>query len=748
MKKNSLLLLFMVFALVATGQKVYSPNDYKNADSITGLFREKTYNIVNSVNWIKEKPVFWYETRTRKGKEFFIVDADKLAKDVAFDAEKLCSELTKLGGKEFKPYAIPYQKPEISDDLKYFRFQIDTACWEWDRFKNELKYTGKAKEEKPEPYWGETTDSDKGEPIQSPDKKFKAFTRNYNVFIKEMASGKEFQLSYDGSEGSYYSSWILWSPDSKKIAGTKVNRINRHYIYFVESSPIDQLQPKLQKREYLKPGDELPIALPCLFDLDSRMQIPVDASAYLNQYTLDNLSWRADSRAFTFEFNQRGHQRYIVVEVNAENGNQTILVDEKSNTFFEYSSPNKKIRFDINDGKQMIWASERDGWNHLYLYDNTGKVINQITKGQWVVRGVEHFDEKNHEIIFKASGINLGEDPYLIHYYSIGFDGSQMKELTKEACEHEAWFSSDYSFFVDSYSRIDQPSDLVLRNKADGKILMEIEKADISDLLKLKWKMPEVFTAKGRDGQTDIWGMIYRPTNFDPSKKYPVIEYIYAGPHDSFVPKSFYPNFGWFSSLAELGFIIVQIDGMGTSNRSKAFHDVCFKNLKDAGFPDRILWMKAAAKKYKYMDITRVGIFGGSAGGQSSTAALLYHPEFYKVGVSSCGCHDNRMDKMWWNEQWMGYPVGPWYAENSNVENAHLLKGKLMLLVGELDDNVDPASTMQVCNALIKANKDFDLVVLPGMNHTGGGKFGERKRRDFFIKNLLGAVPPQWNSDN
>ena len=745
MKRITLLFGLIIFNHFVWGQKDYTNSDYNRADSITGLFREKAYNVVNRITWIKDKHTFWYETNTRKGKEFFLVNADQLKKSPAFDAEKLCTKLNKVALKDYKPYAIPFTKPVISEDLKYFRFQIDTACWEWDRLKNELKYTGKVEKEKEEPYWSESNDSDKGEPVISPDKKYQAFTKNFNLYIREIASDKEFQMSFDGSEGTYYSAYLQWSPDSKKITTNRISRCTKHLIYFVESSPIDQLQPKLHNRDYLKPGDQLPIATPCLFNIELQKQIPVDASAYLNQYSLDNISWRKDSRAFTFEFNQRGHQRYMVVEVNAENGNQTVLVDEKSNTFIQYSSPEKKIRYDINDGKEMIWASERDGWNHLYLFDNTGKTINQITKGEWVIRGVEHVDEPNREIIFKASGRNAGEDPYLIHYYSIKFDGSDMKELTPEATNHLAYFSSDHKLFVDDYSRVDLPSTLVLRNKVDGKIVMEIEKVDISDLQKLNWKMPEVFSAKGRDGVTDIWGIIYRPTNFDPTKQYPVIEYIYAGPHDSFVPKSFRANYSWFSPLAELGFIVVQIDGMGTSNRSKAFHDVCWRNLKDAGFPDRILWMKSAAQKYNYMDLTRVGIFGGSAGGQSSTAALLFHPEFYKVAVSSCGCHDNRMDKIWWNEQWMGYPIGPWYAENSNVVNAHLLKGKLMLLVGELDDNVDPASTMQVCNALIKANKEFELVVLPGMNHTGGGKYGERKRRDFFIKYLLNANTPNWN---
>jgi dipeptidyl aminopeptidase/acylaminoacyl peptidase len=255
--------------------------------------------------------------------------------------------------------------------------------------------------------------------------------------------------------------------------------------------------------------------------------------------------------------------------------------------------------------------------------------------------------------------------------------------------------------------------------------------------------------SKARDGQTDIWGIIIRPSNFNPAKKYPVIEYIYAGPQGSFVPKTFNPGgtggrYRFLHELAELGFIVVQMDGLGTSNRSKAFHDVCWKNIKDAGFPDRILWTKAAARKYPYMDINRVGIFGNSAGGQNSAGALLFHPEFYKVAVSSSGCHDNRMDKMWWNEQWMGYPIGPQYAESSNVTNAYKLKGNLLLILGEMDDNVDPSSTMQLINALVKSNKNFDFIEIPGMGHSLGGDYGEHKRRDFFVKHLIGVDPPLW----
>jgi dipeptidyl aminopeptidase/acylaminoacyl peptidase len=275
-------------------------------------------------------------------------------------------------------------------------------------------------------------------------------------------------------------------------------------------------------------------------------------------------------------------------------------------------------------------------------------------------------------------------------------------------------------------------------------VLAELARGDMSALLATGWRPPEVFVARGRDGKTDIWGVDIRPMHFDSTRTYPVIENIYAGPHGSFVPKTFSTQLA-MQAQAELGFIVVQIDGMGTSNRSKAFHDIAWKNLKDAGFPDRILWHRAFAATHAFYDITRVGIYGTSAGGQSAMGALLFHPEFYKAAVSAAGCHDNRMDKIWWNEQWMGWPIGPEYAASSNVDNAARLQGKLLLVVGEMDTNVDPSSTFQVANALIKANKTFDLLVIPGAGHTSGGAYGERKRFDFFVHNLIGVEPPDQN---
>jgi dipeptidyl aminopeptidase/acylaminoacyl peptidase len=285
----------------------------------------------------------------------------------------------------------------------------------------------------------------------------------------------------------------------------------------------------------------------------------------------------------------------------------------------------------------------------------------------------------------------------------------------------------------------------VLRDASTGKVIKELERADISALIAAGWQAPEIFTAPGRDGKTMMWGIIQRPSNFDPNKTYPIIEYIYSGPGDAYVPKSFTPYNWTTTSLSELGFIVVQLDAMGTSFRTKEFEEVCYKNLKDAGFPDRMAWIKAAARKYPYMDIDRVGIYGCSAGGQESTAAVLQYPEFYKAAYSACGCHDNRMDKIWWNEQWMSYPIDESYVECSNTEMASKLSRPLMLVVGEMDDNVDPASTMQLANALINAGKDFELIVLPGERHTMGGAFGEHKRYDFFVKNLMHKFPPLWD---
>lgn len=745
MKKPVSLLGGVVFLLISATQTFAQGTlaDYRRAEAADTLYANKVFNAPFQFNWFELENRFWYLNRVKGGKEFILVDAEKKTKQKAFDHVLLAKSLSAKLKKDVKAASLPLDAITFKDKGATLEFVVDSVRWSCKPPSYDLRFVERLKREN-QRYWGSRPDEKGGGPVTSPDSLWVALIKNSNVYIRNRKSKEEFRLSFDGSEGEFYSTSVRWSPDSKKLMAYKVRPGENHLIYFVESSPANQLQPKLQSREYLKPGDALPIRTPQLFLVDEKSHVPVRQELFDQPYNLGNFQWRKDSRAFTFEYNQRGHQRYKVIEVEAPSGKVNVLIDEQSPTFIDYAG--KLYREDIGDGKEIVWMSERDGWNHLYLYDGTtGKVKNQITKGPWVVRGVDRVDHEKRYIIFRASGMDEREDPYFINYFRINFDGSGLIRLTTPDVNHITFLSPDGKYFVDLASRVDLPGIVTLRQSSDGKEVMALEKADITVLLAAGWKAPEVFAAKGRDGQTDIWGIIVRPSNFDPSKKYPVIEYIYAGPHSSHVPKTFNPLYRNLHSLAELGFILVQMDGMGTSNRSKSFHDVCWKNLKDAGFPDRILWMQEAARKYSYMDISRVGIFGNSAGGQSSAGALLFHPEFYKAAVSSSGCHDNRMDKIWWNELWMGYPVGPQYAESSNVTHAANLQGDLMLILGELDDNVDPASSMQLVNALIKAKRNFEFLFVPGMGHSMGGEYGERKRRDFFVKHLIGVDPPGWS---
>lgn len=738
--------LFFVFSLMplfAQGKL----EDYERAIALREKFESQALHVPSLAVWIEKTPRFWYRRTVPGGHEFILVDAEKATRSLAFDHDKLATALSQETGEKFTGVTLPFRSISFVDEEKSLEFEHRDSTWRFNLSTYELKKVGPARRR-----FGDGWQDVGGPPPQaaspeskaSPDKKWEAFIRNYNVWIRAVESKEEFPLSRDGSEGDYYTyPSLLWSPDSKKLVAVRIRPGLHRKIQYINSSPEDQLQPKYFTLGYTKPGDPLDIEQPVLFQIEDKKQIHINNSLFPNPFRLSNFSWWKDSRAFTFEYNQRGHNVYRVIEVEAATGQPRALINEECSTFFAYSS--KRFRYNLNDGQEIIWMSERDGWNHLYLYDGrTGQVKNQVTRGEWVVRRVERVDEKRRQVYFLASGMKAGQDPYFLHLYRVNFDGTGLEGLTDFEANHLISISPDLKFYVDLYSRVDFAPIMQLRRIEDKKAVMELERADISGLIKAGWRPPEVFVAKGRDGKTDIWGLIIRPTNFNPKKKYPVIEYIYAGPHSSFVPKSF---FAWnqMNSLAELGFIVVQIDGMGTNNRSKAFHDVCWKNLKDAGFPDRIPWHKAVAAKYPYYDISRVGIYGNSAGGQNALAGLLFHPEFYKVGFASSGCHDNRMDKIWWNEQWMGWPVGPEYEASSNTANADKLKGKLFLLVPELDTNVDPSTTYQVVKALIKAGKDFDLLVVPGANHGSGGAYGERKRTDFFVRHLLGVEPPDWN---
>ncbi len=565
-----------------------------------------------------------------------------------------------------------------------------------------------------------------------------AFVRGFNLWLRDPTSGHETALTTDGNDQEGYEGRLWWSPTGDHFAVMKTQFATTRQVTLVDSAPDQQLQPKTITINYAKPGDALDVSRLCVFDKSGETHCEVAKSAIPNPFEIRDVNWRSDGRAVRFVYNQRGHQRLQVIELNVDDGECRILVDEQSQTFIDYAG--KYFLQYLDNSDELIWMSERDGWNHLYLIDQkTGQVKNQISPGEWVVRDVVEVDQVNRTLLVAVGGYVSGEDPYYLHLMRVSFDDGSPIELTPGVGQHEWKFSPEKRYFVDRMSRVDMPPRTVIRSLERGQEIAAVETADASNLIETGWTMPQHFQAKGRDGATDIYGVIVFPKGFDKAKKYPVLELIYAGPQSAYVPKSFQRLRDLHRAAdgvdGEKQFIVVQIDGMGTSQRSKAFHDVCWKNLGDAGFPDRIEWMKAAAYVVPQMDLTRVGVWGGSAGGQNSLRALLSQGDFYKAAFADCGCHDNRLDKVWWNELWMGWPVDSHYEQQSNVTQAHRLTGKLMLSVGELDTNVDPASTLQVVDALIKADKDFELLFFPGAGHgAGSSEYGVRRRIDFFAR--------------
>ncbi len=736
------------------------PADYERALNLQRKYMGLVLHLPDEVEWLEGTDRFVYRRSTANGHEFVLVDAEKQTQQPAFDHAKLAAALSKALEEPVKPEALPLERSHFEKGGTVLVFGRGRQHWKCDL--TEYTCAKQPEHEAPEDDDGGYDSTPK--PINgtahstpSPDGKWLAFVENYNVSMRPAhakpgdAEKQTVLLSEDGSEDDYYAlESLAWSPDSKHLAAYRIRPGYKREIHYVESSPADQLQPKSSMMVYPKPGDVLSLYQPFLFDIAAHRELPIDNALFPNPYEMSPLVWWKDSRGFTFEYNQRGHQLYKVIEVDAANGKARTLIEETSKTFINYEplirsqfDHGKRYRKDLDDGKEIVWASERDGWEHLYLFNGVSSALErQITHGDWVVRAVDRVDEADHEIYFEASGMDPDEDPYYVHGYKIHFDGTGLTPLSPAKADHTLSFSADGKYYVDMYSRLDLAPVMELHRAADAGLAMTVDTADDGPLKAAGWQPAEPFHTAGRDGKTQIWGVINRPLDFDAGKKYPVIEDIYAGPQGSFVPKSFSAR---AEPLTALGFVVVQIDGMGTNNRSRAFHDVAWHDLKDAGFADRILWHKAVAAKYPWYDISRVGIFGTSAGGQNAMGALLFHPEFYKVAVANSGSHDNRMDKIWWNEQWMGWPVGPWYSESSNVDNAWRLQGKLLLVMGEMDKNVDPSTTLQVADRLIKAGKDFDLLFVPGGGHGAGGRYGQRKLMDFFVRNLLDEPAPDWN---
>jgi dienelactone hydrolase len=755
-------------------------------------------------HWLTNNAQFWYRNDLRGGaKEFILVDAEKGIRQRAFDHDKLAAALSKASGQQFNGDKLPFSDIEFVENGSAIKFDAAEKSWRCDlnsydcvaastNSTSSLLSPSRDDEPKlaaaefsnlhasPQESTNRASDRPRGQrrarDMRSPDEKWSAFVRDHNVFVRAESGGQEIQLSTDGSEKNSYSR-LEWSPDSKSLVAWRVEPGDIGLVYLIQSSPPGGGRAVMRQRPYAQAGDKFPHYELNIFDVASNKQIKPQVDRFEHEWEMPQLHWMHDQRHFAWMQEDRGHQRLRVIEASCDDGSIRNLVDEKTKTFI-WTAHTENLNLPLvnwlSNSDEMIYVSEMDGWRHLYLVNanepaaaivhsspsaehnggsETGAPLHQVTRGEWVVRGIDKIDEDARQIWFRAGGMNADQDPYFIHYYRINFDGSGLVALTEGNGNHSVQFSPDRKFLINTYSRVDAPPVHELRRASDGKLVCKLEEADISELKESGWQAPEVFVAKGRDGKTDIWGIINRPKNLDPEKKYPILESIYNGPQGAYVPKSF-SGFNRSTNITGAGFILVQCDAMGTAFRSKAFHDVCWHNLADAGLPDRIAWIKAAAEKYPYMDVTRVGIFGTSAGGQNAAAAVLFHPEFYKCAVANSGCHDNRLDKASWNEQWMGYmpkdkiwekSEDNWYSKCSNIDNAAKLRGKLFLIVGEMDDNVPPESTLRFVDALIKAKKDFEFLEVPGANHGAASPVTQRRTLDFFVHNLLGKEPPDRN---
>jgi dipeptidyl aminopeptidase/acylaminoacyl peptidase len=784
MKKRLILPLVAAMVVAAFASASAQAQTNNTAQARRGRFGEPERGVYKArlvPHWFAADTKFWYRNDLRgEAREFILVDAAKGTRQPAFDHDKLAAALSKAAQHEYKGDHLPIASLEFSEDARTVKFEAADKTWECDLDAYKCKETaGSAgtntsslvdpdgpvamtrsaagyllSPAAPEDDNASNDDAD-NEPRgrrsrKSPDGKWTALVRGGNMFLRS-PDGAERQLSQDGTTNHAYG-LIEWSPQSDAIVAWRIEPGDRKEVFNIETSPSGGGRAILHRRPYAQAGDKFTQYELNLFDVATGKPGRPVVDPYEHEWEPPRPHWLPDQRRFAYEQVDRGHQRLRVIAVDARTGEVRNLVDEKSKTFI-WTAHNEMLNINyinwLDKSDEMIYVSERDGWRHLYLIDTKdGSIRNQITKGPWVVRGIDRIDEDARQVWFRAGGMNAGQDPYFIHYYRINFDGTGLTALTEGDGNHTVQYSGDRKCLIDTYSRVDMPPVHNLRKTSDGSLICELEKADISELTESGWRPPEVLAAKGRDGESDIWGIICRPKNFDPGQKYPVLENIYAGPQGAYVPKSF-SGAQRFASLTDLGFIVVQMDGMGTAFRSKAFHDVCWHDLKDAGFPDRILWHRAVAAKYPSYDISRVGIYGTSAGGQSAAGAVLFHPDFYKAAVANSGCHDNRLDKASWNEQWMGYPVGPQYSDCSNIDNAWRLKGKIFLIVGEMDSNVPPESTMRLADALIRARKDFDLLVVPGADHGIRGPasaYAERRLRDFFVHSLLDKEPPDHNA--
>jgi len=721
--------------------------DYERAQQFLGGNLEKLFRPADvSAHWVEEGDRFWYR-KPGADKEFILVDAARKTRGPAFDHAKLAATLSSMTERQFHANRLPFDSFELVEKGTAIRFEAEEQRWTCDL----TSY--KCKKEKLPATW---------ESI-SPDGRWAAFVDHYNLFVRDLSTGSAAQLTRDGEKSWDYATElpssdvmvrqgteevkqrpaVFWSPDSTKLITYRLDSRNAGRFTTIQFVPPDQLRPRAFAYVYPLPGEVMPTAAPIIFSVPSgkRVDIETDPLEIYFQGGPD-FEWFKDSKRIYYRFESRGVKRTEFRVVDAATGKQRAVISEESET---YVDPGETLTEFVNGGAEILRTSERDGWNHIYLYNGeTGQLENQVTKGPWVVRRMVHVDDEARQVYFLAGGREAGEDPYLTHLYRVNLDGTGLKLLTSENANHTVGVSPDAKYFVDSYSRPDLPGESKLCKAADGSEILTLEKADVDALVKMGLKLPEPFAGKAADGKTEIYGLIWRPTNFDASKKYPIVEQIYTGPQGFFVPKTFAGAIGrGLQALAELGFMVVMVDGRGTTGRSRAFHEYSYRNLGGV-FDDHVALIRQMAARYPYMDLSRVGIYGTSAGGYGAAHAMLVHPEFYKVCVSISGDHDARLDKAWWNELYQGYPLGKDYAEQSNVTMADRLQGHILLVHGDVDNNVNPVETMRFVDALIKANKDFDMLLVPNMYHgEGRNLYLVRRRLDYFVRHLLGVEPPK-----
>lgn len=736
--------------------------DYARAESMLAYSTEQLVDHSPvKPNWLPDGR-FWYRTLTPQGSEFILINPAKGTRTAAFDQQKLAAALNKVAGGTYDAARLPFQTITFSADNQSITFSIDKKPWKYNLQTNELNATTA-------PMAGRGRGSmrgsrgDAGNEILSPDGTKAVYIKDWNLWVRDIATHKETQLTTDGIKDFGYATdnagWtssdkpiVRWSPDSKKIATFKQDQRNVGDMYLVSTNVG---HPTLKQWKYPLPGDSV-IAMihRVIINVDEpkviELQIPADphratlSDDIASSGTFDDIDWNANASKLAFVSTSRDHKQERIRIADAATGVVREVFEETVPTQYESGWGSINWRY-LDQSKEIIWFSERDNWGHLYLYDaQTGKLKNQITKGNWVVTKLLKVDEKTRTVYFIADG-RQAENPYFSQLCRADFSGRHITVLTPGAGNHAVTLSPDGKYFVDSYSKPDVPAVTVLRSM-DGKLISTLEKTDISRLKAAGWKPVTPFSVKAADGKTDIYGLLFTPTQFDPAKKYPVVDYIYPGPQGGSVGNwSFAASRGDNQALAELGFVVVVVEGTSNPLRSKSFHDMSYGDMSQNTLPDQIAAIRQLAGRYNYMDTTRVGIWGHSGGGFATAGAMFRYPDFFKVGIAESGNHENRNYEDDWGERYDGLTANANYEAQANQLLAKNLKGKLMLAHGMMDDNVPPYNTLLVVEALEKANKDYDLVIFPNSPHGYGpySSYMMRRRWDYFVNNLLGAEYPK-----